>query len=235
MEFSLLAAAALGAGTLYTMLWWEARHGNADRCSGNLWEAALVSVIVGVFVGRLVAMALDGVNPITHPGDVVIVRAGISTVGATAAAAATFLWLARREPVAMADGISAAALAGLAGWHAGCLFRDACLGTPTSLPWAIAQQGSAVGRHPVELYAALLFAIAALALAVWKAYGRPPAGVPAASALLVAGGVRLITEPVRPSLGGGPVWWYALAIAAGAGGVAYFWISSRRAKRRPDM
>jgi len=231
MEFTLLAAAALGAGGVYAMLWWEGRRGNAARCAGNLWDAALVAVVAGIFGGRIVAMILAGTNPLTHPGDILIVRAGVSTVGASLVAVATFLWSYRREPLAAADAIAAAALAGLAGWHAGCLFRPGgCLGTASDLPWAWAQPGSDVTRHPVEVYAAVALIVAAILLARWKAHGRPRAGVPASLAVAVAGGVRLLTEPLRPSLGGGPVWFYALATVVGAIGIVVFTLQARRAR-----
>lgn len=234
MEFTLLAAAALGIAAANVMLWWEARHGNADRCAGNLWDTMLIAAIAGLFLGRLVAMALDGVNPINHPGDVIIVRAGVATVGATIGAGATFLWLARREPVAMADGIAAAMLAGLAGWHAGCLFRSGCLGTATDLPWAVAQPGSTITRHPVELYAAGLLLLAAIAVALWKAWGRPSAGLPASLGVAAAAGIRLATEPLRPSLGGGPVWWYLVGFVGGLAAAAGFWWRARtRGRPRP--
>lgn len=231
MEFTLLAAAALGAAGAYVMLWWEARHGNADRCAGNIWEGGLVAVVVGLFSGRIAAMIIDGVNPLSHPGDVLLVRGGVSTAIASLAAILTYLWMGRRQPIAMADGISAAALSGLAGWHAGCVFRDgACLGTATDLPWAVAQSGSTVTRHPVEIYAALLFLLAAIALAAWKAYGRPNAGVPASLALLTAGAVRLVTEPLRPSLTGGPIWWYAVGVAVGVIGIVGFTLRAHRSR-----
>ena len=229
MEFTLLGAAAIAAGATYLMLWWEARHGNAARCTGNIWEIGVVSAVAGIFIGRLVAMLVDGVNPIAHPADVILVRSGISTAGAALGAGALFFWQARKEPVAMADGISAAALAGLSGWAAGCLVRGTCLGTVTDLPWGMAQAGSTVSRHPVGLYAAILFAVAAIALAAWKAYRRPPAGVPASAAVVAASTVRLLTEPFQPSLSGGPVWFYTVALIIGFTGVFWFaWIGPRR-------
>jgi len=228
MEFTLLANAAIAAFAGWAMLWWEARRGNADRCAGNLWEAGLIAAVVGIFGGRIVQMVVDGVLPWQHAGDVVLVRGGVSTVGASLLAVVTFLWIARREPVAMVDGISAAALAALAGWHGACGVRGACLGTPSDLPWALAQEGSTVTRHPVELYAATVFALAAVGVAVWKAYGRPPAGVPASLALAAAGGIRFVTETVRPSLGGGPVWFYALGLVGGLAAVAAFAARARR-------
>ncbi len=231
MEFTLLAAAALGAFGSWAMLWWEAKEGNADRCAGSLWDTALFAAVAGIFGGRIVTMLLNGVNPLTNPGDIIIVRSGVSTVGASLIAVAVFLWSFRRQPVVAADAIAAAALAGLAGWQAGCLFRSgACLGSATDLPWAWAQPGSAVTRHPVELYAALAYLTAAVALAWWKAYRRPIPGMPTAVAIAVAGAVRLVTEPLRPSLGGGPVWFYAAAIVAG-GALAV--AAARRGRARP--
>ena len=222
MEFTLLGAAAIAGGVAYGMLWWEAKRGNAARCAGNLWETAMVSVVAGIFLGRIVTMLIDGVNPLAHPLDVMLVRSGVSTVGATLGTALLFLWLSRKEPIAMADGISAAALAGLAGWAAGCLVRGTCLGTASDLPWALAQDGSTVTRHPVGIYAALLLAAAAVAIAWWKAYRRPPAGMPASLAIVAAAAVRLATEPLQPSLSGGPVLFYAAALVVGLVGVVWF-------------
>lgn len=232
MEFTLLAAAGFALAGLYAMLWWEARHGNADRCSGNLFEVALMSGVFGIFIGRVVAMLLDGVNPISHPADVLLVRAGVSTVGATLGAIAVFAVLARRELIPMADGVAAAALAGLAGWHTGCLPRAACLGTASDVPWAVAQEGSTITRHPVGLYAALLFAVAAVAIAAWKAYRWPGAGIPASAALAAAGTIRLVLEPMQPSIDGGPLWFYALGVITGILGMAWFaWSGRTRTER----
>ncbi len=222
MEFTLLAAAAFAVAGLYGMLWWEARHGNADRCSGNLFDIALTAAAVGIFIGRIAAMVIDGVNPIRHPADILLVRAGVYTVAATLGALVVFAWFSRRELIPTADGIAAGALAALAGWHAGCLARDACLGTATDLPWALAQEGSAITRHPVGLYAALLFAIAAVAIALWKAYRWPGVGISASAAIAAAGAIRLLTEPMQLSISGGPVWFYGLGIVVGIAGIVWF-------------
>ena len=234
MEFTLLAAAAIALVGFYAMLWWEARHGNADRCAGNLFETGVTAAALGIFIGRIVAMILDGVNPITNPADILLVRAGVSPVGATLGAMAVFAWLARKELIPMADGIAAAALAGLAGWHAGCLARDACLGTASDLPWAFAQQGSSITRHPVGLYAALLFAVAAIVIALWKAYRWPGFGIPASAAIAAAGAIRLLTQPMQPSLDGGPVWFYALGIVVGLAGVVWFRLSPYQPRARRE-
>jgi prolipoprotein diacylglyceryltransferase len=227
MEFSLLGAVFFAVIPLYGMLYWEARRGNAAACTRNLWDVALAAAVLGLFAGRIAAMLSNGVNPITHPADVLIVRGGVATGPAAAAAILAAGWMGRRELWPVLDGIAAASLAGLAGWHAGCLARNACLGTPSDLPWALSQSGSAVSRHPVEIYAALALAVAAFAIALWKIRGRPPAGVPAALALAAASLVRLATEPLRPNLAGGPVGWYWLGLAIGVITATYLY-STRR-------
>jgi hypothetical protein len=215
MEFSLLAAAAMAAGGFWLMVRWEAKRGNAAGCAVDIWDAGITSAIGGILVGRLVAMISAGINPLTDPGQIILIRSGVSTVGATFGTLAIFAFLARRHLFDAADAIAPAALAGLAGWHAGCLPTDGCLGTESSLPWAMGLDGSTITRHPVGLYAAAIFAIAAYALAAWKQYGRPPILAPAGAALVAAGAIRLATEPLRISLAGGPIWLYASGIVVG--------------------
>jgi len=225
MEFTLLFAAAFAVGGGALALRWEAARGNAADCAGDLWEIFLTAAFAGLAFGRLAAMVGSGVNPLTSPGDILIIRGGVATGPAVVAALATMTILGRREMPAVADALAVAALAALGGWHFGCLARAACLGTPTDLPWAMTQPGSTVGRHPVELYAAGLYLIAAVALAQYRKQ-RPSPGMAGSLALLVAAAGRLVTEPLRPSLGGGPVWWYAVGIGAGVGGVVW----ARRAR-----
>jgi prolipoprotein diacylglyceryltransferase len=212
VEFTLLFAAFFGVAGLWLMLRWEASRGNAAGCAGDLWEIGITAAVVGVFVGRLAAMVGDGVNPISNPADILIVRAGVATGWATLAALAMMAWLGRRELWPVMDGLAPAALAAVGGWHAGCLARESCLGSTTDLPWGIAQSAGGPDRHPVEIYAAVLFIVVTMGIALWKAKGRPRPGLPAATALGAAGLIRLATEPFRPSLGGGPVWWYLAAV-----------------------
>ena len=230
MEFSLLGAVVFAVVSLYVTLYWEARRGNAAASTRNLWDVALTAAVVGLFAGRIAAMVSDGVNPLSHPADVLIVRGGVSTGPATLAAVLTVAWIGRRELWPVMDGLAAASLAGLAGWHAGCLARDACLGTPSDLPWAMTQSNSLVTRHPVEIYAALGLALAAVALALWKMRDRPALGLPAGLALATASLVRLATEPLRPALGDGPVEWYWTGLLSGLVVIA---VQLRRTQRKP--
>ncbi len=230
MEFTLLAAAAAGLLALTLELRWERWRG-LPGAGGDLSEIAFTAAIAGLLVGRLAAMIGDGVNPLLHPADVLVVRGGVATGPASLGALAWVAWAGRRQLWQVADGLSAAALAGLAGWHAGCLARGACLGTPSDLPWAYGQGGSAVTRHPVELYAATLLTVAALAMARWRRVGRPRPGVAASLALAMAGGVRLVTEPMRPALSHGPVGWYGAAVVVGIAAVG--WRATRPRRTAP--
>lgn len=230
MEFSLLAAAAMATGAFWLMIRWEAKRGNAAGCAVDLWDVGLTAAIAGVFVGRLAAMMSVGINPLTDPGQLLLVRSGVSTVGATVGAAAMFGWLARRDLIGASDAIAPSAVAALSGWHAGCLTTAGCLGTESTLPWAMALDGSTVTRHPVELYAAVLLALGAVGLALWKQHGTPPRGTIAGIGIASAAGIRLATEPLRISLDGGPVWFYAVGVVVGIGIAVTAWSGSHRAE-----
>jgi prolipoprotein diacylglyceryltransferase len=220
MEFTLLFAAAMAYVTGVIALRWEAARGNAADCARDLGEILLTAAVVGLFVGRLAAMIGSGVNPLTSLMDILIVRGGVATGPAALAALTTVAFVARNDLIVVADALAVAALAALGGWQLGCLPREACLGTPTDLPWAMSQPGSTIGRHPVELYAAAIYLFAAMALALLRKRPMAP-GLAAATALLVAAGGRLATEPLRPSLGGGPVWWYTTGVVIGLGAAAW--------------
>ena len=177
------------------------------------------AAVGGLVVGRLVAMMLQGINPLVHPLDILIVRGGVHTGAAVIGAILAYLW-ANKWTLSHLDATAPAAALGLAGWHAGCLWRSTCLGTASDLPWAWAEPGSAITRHPVGLYAALgLMGVAWLISRLpWRLLTRT------GTALALVGLVRFLTEPMRPSLTGGPVAWYLAAVLLGGLGV---WVGNR--------
>lgn len=217
MEFTLLAAAAVAVGGFWLMLRWEAKRGNAAGCSLDLWDAGLTAGAIGLLIGRLIAMVQVGINPLADPAQIILVRSGVSTAGASIAALLMFAYLARKTLFEAADAVGPSALAGLAGWHAGSLATGSWLGRVSDLPWAQTASGSDITRHPVEIYAAVLFLVAAVAIAQWKQRGRPPLGAPTGLSLAAAGTVMLATESLRISLAGGPLWLYAGAVISGLG------------------
>ena len=233
MEFSLLGSAAIGVFGFWGMLRYEAKRGNAAGCAVDLWDAGIVSAVAGLFAGRIAAMLAAGIDPLTNPAQIILIRSGVSTTVTALVTIATFALLSRKDLIAAADGISAAALAGLAGWHAGCVTTGSCLGTESSLPWAMSLQGSDITRHPVELYTAAILLTAAVGIALWKQHGRPPAASPAGVALIAASGARLVTEPLRISLSGGPVLLYAAGVAVGTAVVIWSVVARRSSRATP--
>ncbi len=211
MEFTLLWAAVTGAAALWvgTKIW------DTDA-PDDYFDRLLAGALVGLVVGRLAAMLAQGVNPVTNPLEFIVIRGGVSTPAAAAGSVGWLLWSSRHD-IAKLDALASAALLGLAGWHAGCLWRGACLGTASDLPWAWSSPTSDVTRHPVELYAALLLVVAAITVG---GLGRRVL-LKSGAALALAGLARLATEPMRPSLTGGPVGWYVLAIVVGLGVVIW--------------
>lgn len=223
MEFGLLWAALTAAALAWLGLRLWRRH-LPDRA----FDAVLGGAIAGLAAGRLTAMISQGINPLANPADIIVIRGGVHTGAATIVFIATVWWTTRTDRSAL-DAVAPAILFALAGWHAGCLWRSACLGTPSDLPWSWALGGSAVARHPVEIYAAIGLAVGAWAVSRlgWRLWLR------AGAALAIASLVRLSTEPLRPSLTGGPIGWYLAGLALGIGAMTLGWWWSGRERTAP--
>jgi prolipoprotein diacylglyceryltransferase len=229
MEFRLLFAAALAIGVAVLVIGAATRGDPEERRSRT--DLLIGAAIGGVLVGRMTAMLLGGTNPLLRPADLLIVRGGVEPMAATLGALATIVALRRSGALRSLDRLAVPALAGLAGWHGACLLRSACLGTPSTLPSSYAEAGSTLTRHPVELYAAVLLGVVALLLAHT---GIATVGVLAGSALVAAAAIRLLTEPLRPTLGSGRVAAYGvgLAVATLATGAS---ILAGRRRRSPSV
>lgn len=219
MEFTLLGAAVLGVLAMW--LWQRADH-QAERVP-DAFGRLLSAAIVGMAGGRLVAMVLVGANPISV--DFLLVRGGVSTVGASLAAVAWLVWSERRSRHHL-DLLAPAGLAGLAGWHAGCLVKTSCLGAATDLPWGWAVSGSTIDRHPVELYAAGGLLLGAFVVRAVQRQGAA-SFVPALLSVGLAGLVRFVTEPLRLTLGE-LLWFYGAAAVVGLTGAALLGIRENR-------
>lgn len=211
MEFTLLWAALTAVAFVWlgTRIW-------SDHLPDHATDRIIGAATGGLVIGRLTAMITQGINPVTNPLDILIIRGGVHTGAATVGAILTYLWSVRWRLQDL-DAAAPAALLGLAGWHAGCLWRGACLGTASDLPWAWTEPGSSITRHPVELYAAFGLVVAAWLVSrlPWHPLLRSGSG------LALAGLIRLATEPMRPSLTGGPVGWYVAGIVVGCAAAAF--------------
>ena len=218
MEFTLLWAALTAFAAAFVTIRLT-KPTIPDRPLDRMVAAA----VAGIFVGRIAAVLMQGTNPLASLGELLIIRGGVDTVWASLTSLVVLVLPLRRTPLAL-DAIGPAALAALAGWHGGCLWRSTCLGTMSDLPWAWALPGSDITRHPVEIYTAILF-LAGTWLVSWI---RLPAGTAAATALFWAGLARLATEPARPRLGAGLWWFYALAAVAGLTAAGFLALGTRR-------
>jgi prolipoprotein diacylglyceryltransferase len=218
MEFTLLWAALTAFAAAFVTIRLT-KPSIPDRPLDRLLGAA----VAGIAVGRIAAMLIQGTNPITNPGELLVIRGGVDTVWASLTGVAVLTWSLRRTPRAL-DALAPAALAALAGWHGGCLWRSTCLGTVSDLPWAWALPGSDITRHPVEIYAAILL----LAGAFTVTRIERPVGAAASMALFWAGLARLATEPVRPSLGAGLWWFYALGAVTALTMVGFLAVRTRQ-------
>ena len=194
--------------------WQSARE---RRASAPAVPSVLVTAFVLAIVVAVPALPLPASAASVTTVNRWTIRGGVDTGFASLAAVGTAALVLRRADGGMwwaLDGLAPAAVAGLAGWHAACLPRAACLGSVTDLPWGIAQEGSVLPRHPVELYAALLLMAVAITLVARKRR-RPPAGVVAGIALAAAALVRMITEPMRLAVGTRPIVWYTAGVVMG--------------------
>ncbi len=211
MEFTLLGRALIAVGGMWLAVRALDRSGALSARVPKPWDVLLGATMVGLLVGRLWAMVAGGTNPLTTPLDIIFIRGGVDTIGATIGALGALAWWVRPSPARMLDALAVPALVGLAGWHGGCLVTGACAGTETSLPWAIETVGG-VGRHPVELYAAVGLVVTAVVLSRLRGL---PAGVVAGLALTSAAAVRAATEPLRLHLGSGLLVPYLVAVGLG--------------------
>lgn len=218
MEFSLLGAAAVAMGTMWLWIRIDPILRSVDDPFGTLLGAS----VVGLIVGRVTAMVATGTSPISF--DFVLVRGGVSTIGASVGALLWLGWTVRGD-LRRADLLAPAGLAGLAGWHFGCLVRSSCLGAATSLPWGWSLPGSPVDRHPVELYAGIVFLAGAFVAAAIRSR-MPRTGATALAAIGLAGLARFSTESLRLTLGQ-LQWFYGLAVLVGL--LGWLWIAVREA------
>jgi prolipoprotein diacylglyceryltransferase len=220
MEFTLLAAVMVGVAAAYACLAVIHRSdAELRRATGDL---VVIGALAGIVVGRIWAMVAAGTNPITHPVDLFIVRGGVDPFAASIAALGVVGWSARHEGWALLDAAAPGALMGLAGWHAGCLVRTACLGSTTNLPWGWATTAGGPARHPVEIYAATLLVLTTLAVTrLWRRRGGT--GLATTVAVASAAGVRTLTEPLRPVLGDGRTIGYVIATIVSVGAAVVLW------------
>ncbi len=209
MDLTLLSRAAGAMAAVGLGLWVRRRRRPPGHSSpfGDLMGA----VLAGLAVGRLIYLVGEGVNLLDRPLDFLMVRGGISAVGAVFGALGYLAWACRSDLLTRMDYLAPPSLWGLAAWEAGCWWQGACLGSVSGLWWAVALPGSDLTRHPAGVYEALLLAVAALLLG-WRTW--PRRGAATWTALGWVSLVRLGSPLWSVETWSGRTWWYLLGFLA---------------------
>lgn len=165
-------------------------------------DAATAPVLVGLLVGRIVAMVLDDPRGLMRPGDILIIRGGVEFWPGVLAGMAVAAVAAKRAGTdvssRLAD-LAPHALVAYAVYEAFCLVRDGCFGPVASVglrPEGIPQRQIPIG---------LLVAIATVAIA-W-AVRRLTAASPLRGVVLALAGVAAVRAAAAtwlPRISDGP-------------------------------
>lgn len=183
-----------------------------------LAEVALWPAVVGMVVGRLVALSLDDPASLRTMRNLLVVRGGVELWPGVAAGALTALVVLRRHrmPLGSVTGLAVpAAVAAWATYDLACLVRDGCPGPASS--FGLRPPGLTTTQFPVGVLVGLVGLAAAAALRRYAA--RWPPGRVILTGVGVVAGLRAVEAIWLPSLTGGITRQTAqsLAVLAAAG------------------
>ena len=203
-----------------------------------LSEVAFWPVLVGLAVGRLVALALDDPTSLRTGRNLFLLRGGVELWPGVAAGALTALAHLRRHPLGPTIGLLVpAAVAAWATYDLACLVRDGCPGPPSS--FGLRPPGLTTTQVPIGALVGLVGLSAAVALRAMSA--RRSVTWVILGGLLTVSALRSIESLWLPSLDDRITRQTAhtLAVLAGAATAAVLVTASRRVTRgrgseRPD-
>lgn len=165
-------------------------------------DATIGPAFVGLGVGRLVAVGMDGPSSLGSLSDLLIVRSGVEFWPGVLAAALVVTWAAHRARVPaiarLAD-LTPLAMLGYAGYEATCVVRDGCFG-PES-PLGLQPPGTSTTMLPIGIIAATV--VAAAAQVLHREQSRRPAAVIVLGGIIVVAAVRSIGSIWLPHIGDG--------------------------------
>jgi 4-amino-4-deoxy-L-arabinose transferase-like glycosyltransferase len=195
----------------------------------GLFDVGVVPLLVGVGVGRVAAMVLDGAGSVTRLSDVLIIRSGVEFWPGVVAGG---LWLAvsaRRDGVAAIDRLAAVAPAAVLCWavfEATCPARDGCPGPVSSV--GLRPDGLTHRVFPIGLAVAAAGAAASLMLELARRQRRPSAEI-VAGAISIVALIRSIASVWLPRIGGALTRQHrASLIVLAAGTCGWLWLRMRR-------
>lgn len=134
-----------------TSLWVQIRSAKKHNIPQELlWDLSIYLVATGALGARILYVLTKWSDYAQTPLEVFNFRAGgLSLHGALIGGALGLIWFAKCRnisPIVLLDLISPSVALGIAIGRIGCFLNGCCIGTATSLPWAVG------GRHPAQLY-----------------------------------------------------------------------------------
>lgn len=200
-------------------------------------DVAIGPAFVGLGVGRLVAVGIDGSSSLGSLSDLLIIRSGVEFWPGVTAAVLAAAWGARRAGVVimarLADLVPLAML-GYAGYEATCVVRDGCFG-PLA-PLGLRPPGTSTTMLPIGIIAAAVVAIAAAVL--HREQSRRASAVIVLGGLIVVSAVRSIGSIWLPHIGDGLTRQHRSSIlvaATATGSLVILSVASRRRERATDV
>lgn len=211
--------------------WWPLT--TFDEPVGFL-DVAIWPAFVGLGVGRLVAVSIDGPSSLGSLSDLLIIRSGVEFWPGVAAAMLLSAWSARRSGTTSLDRLAdlvPLALIGYAGYEVTCLVRDGCYG-PES-PLGLQPPGTSATMLPVGVVAAVAVVVGAIVLD--RQVGRWSSRTVVTGGLTVVAGVRSLAANWLPHIGDGPTrqqWSSIVIFVIGVVPLAAVSVAGRRAAGR---
>lgn len=169
----------------------------------GLIDVASGALLIGIAVGRLVAVAIDDPGSLTSISDLLIIRSGVEFWPGVIAGIGWIAIGARRDdvsPAARLAAITAPALVAWACYEATCLLRDGCPGPLSSI--GLRPDGLAKRMFPVSLGVAATAVGAAALVRRWHRRGMPDLQVIAVTAIAFAA-IRSLASIWLPHIGDG--------------------------------
>jgi hypothetical protein len=164
-------------------------------------DLALGPALVGLAVGRLVALAIDDPGSIGSVSDMLILRSGVEFWPAVGAGALALAWVNRSaHPVVALASIAPLAMIAYSAYEAACVVRDGCYGPPSTI--GLRPTGVATTMLPIGWFMAAAVAGAAAIIGRRMADRSRPMIVVAAAVWAVAV-VRSIGSIWLPHIGDG--------------------------------
>ena len=174
-----------------------------SAAAAGFFDVAIGALVIGIAVGRLAAMAIDGAGSLTNISDLLIIRSGVEFWPGAAAGLAWVAVGARRDHVSPAERLAAITAPALVAWacyEATCLLRDGCPGPVSSV--GLRPTGLVQRMFPISLGVAVAAVGAAALVRRWHRRGLPDLQVIAATLIALAT-IRSVSSIWLPHIGDG--------------------------------